>query len=33
LRALIINSQKAACPVEWTDLSSLRAREAIGAED
>jgi hypothetical protein len=33
LRALIINSQKTACSVEWTDLSSLRARVAIGAED
>jgi hypothetical protein len=33
LRALIINSQKAVCPAEWTDLSSLRAREAIGAAD
>src|SRR6476661_3489948 len=32
LRAPIINSQKAACPAEWTDLSSLRARVAIGAE-
>jgi len=33
LRALIINSQKTACSVEWTDLSSLGARVAIGAED
>src|SRR3982074_3576396 len=33
LRALIINSHKTACSVEWTDLSSLRARVAIGAED
>jgi hypothetical protein len=30
---LIINSQNAVCPAEWTDLPSLRAREAIGAGD
>jgi hypothetical protein len=30
---LIIISQKAVCPAEWTELSSLRARVAIGAED
>jgi hypothetical protein len=33
LRAPIINSQNAVCPAEWTDLSSLRARVAIGAGD
>jgi hypothetical protein len=27
------SSQKAVWPSEWTDLSSLRAREAIGAKD
>src|ERR1700730_14443344 len=32
-RALTIRSQKALWPSEWTDLSSLRAREAIGAGD